>query len=175
MEQDKETIEVEEVPTQEESQRSVELDLNKFGGMEIQQGGSKPFFEKVTRMSIKSAVLKTTPDKVTKQTKDGQDQTYYPVFLALEFAYKDNAEEKVTYENYSGGRLFVSEKEGNRFWVGNDSALGMLITILKENFEFAGTIKEVPSLIRGKEVGVKTEEATVAGKKYQKNRIKAFY
>lgn len=170
-----------EEPVQAESQeeqqsQSVELDLEKFGNMEIQQGGSKPTFDKVTEAKIVAATLRTTPDRVEKATKAGEKQVFYPVFLQVEMEYNDGSETKKAYERYGSGRLFISETDQTkRFWVGNNSALGHLVRLLEDNFDFKGTLKEIPELILNKKVGIKTEKGEVGGNEYQKNVIKVFY
>lgn len=165
----------ESVNAPENKSQSVEIDMDKFGELDIQRGGGKPEFEKITQAKVVSAVLKTTSEKVERMTKAGEKQTYFPVFLNVEYMYKEKDEEKTTFERYGGGRLFTSEKEGSRFWVGQTSALGQLITLVEENFDFKGTIKEIPDVINGKNVGIKTEESEVGGRKFKKNIIKVFY
>jgi len=172
----KEVVDQETVTSDvEKVQDTVELDMKKFGTLEINSGGNKPKFDIVTKMDIISAVLKTTPDRVTRPTRDGSNQTYYPVFLTVEFAYSDGKETKSMFENYGSGRLFVSNTDGSTFWVGENSALGKLKKLLEENFEFGGTLSELPSIIKGVSVGVMTEKSTVGGKVFVKNIIKVFY
>ena len=158
--------------------KSKEFDFAKYGDIKIDSGGSKPVFERVSEAVVLSAVVKI--DEAPKETlsKDGKAQRFYPIFLACEFSYKDakTGEERQTYENYGGGRLYVSdEKQTERLWVGPDSQLGMLVKVLSDNFDFKGTLKEVPKFLIGQKVGVKTEVITVSGTDYQKTVVKAIY
>ena len=168
-----EPVEIKNLDTPEKTdEKSVELDMKKFGDMEISSGGTKPIFEKITKALVISATLKTTPEKRESEDRDGNKQTYYPVFLNVVF----NVDGKEAFENYGGGRLFVSETDDTkRFWLGKDSALGKIKKMLEDNFDFKGTIKEIPKLMLGQNVGLKTEEITVAGKVFVKNQIQQFY
>lgn len=158
--------------TKEVKQESVELDMNKYGEIPISSGGTKPVFEKITKALVLSAVLKTTPERRTIKDKEGNDQTYYPVFLSVNY----NVDGTEVFENYGGGRLFVSEtNESKRFWLGEGSALGKIKKMIEDNFNFSGTLKEIPDIVKGQSVGLKTEEIVVAGKKYVKNMIQTFY
>ena len=160
----------------EHKSESVALDLNEFGNLEISSGGSKPTFDKITKASVVAAELKTTPEKKEDKTKDGQVQTYYPVYLSVTYSVEIDGQLKEIYENYSGGRLFVSESDNSkRFWLGEKSALGKLKKVLEKYLEFKGTLKEIPELMKNKTVGIKTETSTVAGTEYKKNMIEVFY
>jgi len=158
---------------------SVDLDLEKYGKMTITQGGSKPQFDKITPMVVVAARLKTTPERKTKKDNTGKDQTYYPIFLQVEYEYKIGKEEmKKTYENYGEGRLYTSttnENQDDKFWVGEQSALGKLKKLVQENFEFDNTLVQLQNLVVGKKVGVITESGKVGDKEYSKNIIRVFY
>lgn len=159
-----------------QTDENVSLDLNQYGDVGISSGGSKPIFEKITKASVVTAELMTTKDRQTQKDKDGKDQTFYPVFLKVTYSVELDGEMKETYENYGGGRLFVSETDGSkRFWLGETSALGKLKQQLEDNFDFKGTLKEIPALMKGVSVGLKTETFTVAGKEYKKNMVEVFY
>jgi len=153
-------------------QESVELDLSRYGNLEVHSGGNRPEFAKVTRMKVKAATLMTTRDRKFDKKNDGSEQAYYPVYLKVTYAH----EGQEFFENYGGGKLYVSDKKAEaRFWVGNKSALGELRAKLEEYFEFSGSLKELPGMILGKEVGVKTEVSSVSGVEYKKNIIQVFY
>jgi hypothetical protein len=159
--------------------KAIELDLAKYGEMKIESGGSKPVFERITHMVVIEATIKTDETPKESKGKDGTTQKYYPVFLAVTYEHPDTktGEPRQSYENYGGGRLYISQSKGGieRLWVGPDSALGALVKVLQDNFDFNGTLKELPKLLRGCKVGVKTEVVTVSGEEYQKNIIKAVY
>lgn len=149
----------------------VELDMKSFGDMAIVGGGSKPEYEKLTTATVKSAILMTTKEKQTMVDKKQKNQTYYPVYMKVIY----DVEGSEVYENYGGGKLFVSEENNEkRFWLGDNSALGKLKNILEKNFDFSGTIKEIPKLVIGKQVKIRTTESEVAGKIYKKNLIEVF-
>lgn len=158
--------------------KAIELDLAKYGEMKIESGGSKPTFERITEMMVFDAVIKTDETPKESKGKDGATQKYYPVFLSVTYEHKDGktGEMRQSYENYGGGRLYISQSKGvERLWVGPDSALGALVKVIQDNFDFSGTLKELPKLLKGCKVGVKTEVVTVSGEEYQKNVIKAVY
>ena len=160
---------------QNQNEENIDLDMNEFGDLDISSGGGKPVFEKITKATVLTAELKTTPDRKT-ETKDGKTQSYYPVFLKVSYSAEIDGELKETYENYGGGRLFVSETDNSkRFWLGETSALGKLKKELEDNFDFKGTLKEIPELMKGATVGLKTETTNVAGKEYKKNMVEVFY
>lgn len=162
---------------QDDKNEVVELDLTKYGNLEINSGGSKPDFKVVTKVKVVKATLRTTTDRRTEKTRDGKDQSYYPVFLNLEFSYMNNGAELKTFESFSGGRLFVSDESGaNRFWVGENSGLGKVKKLVEENNpNYSGEIKQIPEFLQGREVGIKTEKTEVAGKQFTKNNIKVIY
>jgi hypothetical protein len=154
-----------------EQTENVELDMKEHGDMEISTGGSKPVFEKVTKGVVINATMMTTKDRQESKDKEGNVQAYYPVYCKVEYSIDDQN----YFENYGGGKLFLSESDkSKRFWVGQDSALGKLKSKLEEYFEFKGTVGEIPKLLIGKQVGIKTESTTVAGKEYKKNIIQSF-
>ena len=155
--------------------QSVELDLDKFGELGIAQGSSKPEFKKVTEVEIVNATLKTAPERKEVETKAGKKQSFYPVFLSVEYEFQHEGAPATTYENFGGGRLFSGGGSPTRFWVGEKSALGSLISLLKDHFDFSGTIKEIPELIKGKKCGVITEHGKIGSNEYTKNIIKVFY
>ena len=177
MNENKEQTNQAQIEQSQENKESIDLDMNKFGALEINQGNSKPQFNKRKPITFIRAVLKTTPNK-----KKDQDQTYYPVFLGVEYEYA-NAQDntiKQAYESYGGGRLFTHTKpekseKPERFWVGNDSALGKLVKLLKETFDTKGVLNEIPMYLIGKRGEMLTETQTVAGKEYIKNIIKAVH
>jgi hypothetical protein len=70
-----------------------------------------------------------------------------PVYLKVNFAVDDR--DQPVYENYSGGRLFVSEDKGSRLWVGPQSSLGKLIGVVNEYFDFSGKLRELPDKLKG--------------------------
>lgn len=161
-----------------EKQKAIELDFAKYGDLPIESAGSKPVFERVSEAVVLTSTVKIDETPKESQSKDGKAQRYYPIFLACEFSYKDakTGEAKQTWENYGGGRLYVSDtKQTERLWVGPDSQLGMLVKLLADNFDFKGTLKEVPKLLIGLKVGVKTETITVSGTDYMKTVVKAIY
>lgn len=161
-----------------EKQKAVELDFIKYGDLPIDSSGSKPVFERVVEAIVLSATVKIDETVKESVSKDGKTQRYYPIFLACDFEYKDlkTGEVKQTWENYGGGRMYVSDsKQTERLWVGPDSQLGMLLNILKDNFDFHGTLKEVSKLLVGVRVGVKTEVINVSGTDYSKTVVKAIY
>ena len=171
-EQGEQVVNQDKQETQTQS-KSVALDLNEYGDMEIYSGGSKPVFEKITKATVVNAEMKTTPERIESTDKEGKKQTYYPVFLNVEYKLEDG---NTTYENYSGGRLFVSETDkSKKFWLGESSALGKLKKLIEDNFEFKGSLKELPEKIINQSVGIKTETLQVAGKEYKKNIIEVFY
>lgn len=156
--------------------KEVDLDLDKFGGTEVKQGSTKPVFEKVTAATVLDAKLRTTSERVERETKAGESQVFYPVFLSVTMQTRVEGNQTDLYENFGGGRLFVSESKGEkRFWVGENSALGRVLKLLKDNFDFKGTLKEIPALLLGKKVGIKTEETKVQDKIYTKNMIQVVY
>lgn len=173
-EQDVPIVETNENPEHSVStaQESVELDLDKYGAMEVHSGGGKPEFAKLTKMKVKSAVLMTMPERKQEKDKKGNMQTYYPVFLKVTCDFNGSE----IYENYGGGKLYVSDKNGeSRFWLGENSAFGKLKSLVEDNFEFSGILKDIPELLSDQEVGVKTEATNVSGIEYRKNIIQVFY
>jgi len=153
-------------------EENVELDLNEYGDIEIKSGGSKPIFDKITKALVLTAVLMTNKERKEEKSKEGKMMVFYPVYLKCSF----NVEGKEVFENYGGGRLYVSDKkEENRFWLGENSALGKLKQIIADNKDFKGSLKEISPLLIGEQVGIKTEVTTVAGVDYPKNVIKQFY
>lgn len=161
-----------------EKEKSIELDFTKYGDLPIESSGSKPIFERVVEAVVLRATVKIDETVKETQSKDGKAQRYYPIFLSCDFEYKDakTSEAKQTWENYGGGRLYVSDsKQTERLWVGPDSQLGMLISVIKDNFDFYGTLKELPKLLTGVRVGVKTEVINVSGTDYSKTVVKAIY
>lgn len=153
-------------------QQSVPLDLDTYGDLEVKTGGSKPKFDKVTKARIVDAELMSQETKKTEEKKDGNTFSYYPVYLKVNFAVDDR--DQPVYENYSGGRLFVSEDKGSRLWVGPQSSLGKLIGVVNEYFDFSGKLRELPDKLKGQIAGIKTEEMNVGGETYYKNVIKQF-
>lgn len=167
-----EEIKQEDIQDDSIPEENIELDLNEFGDMNIQSGGSKPTFDKITKAIVKEAILMTTKDRKETTDKQGNKQTHYPVYMRVVYDVDGNE----VYENYGGGRLFVSEStKEKKFWLGEQSALGKLKKQLEDNFDFKGTLKEMPILVKGKSVGIKTTKQTVAGNTYIKNLIEVFY
>lgn len=154
-------------------QRSEELDLKKYGDMPVSVGGGKPTFEKVTKMVVTKCSLMMGDEK-TQAKKDGTPDKFRPVHLNVEYSYDDG---KKAFENYGGGKMYLSDSDSskNKFWVGEGSALGKLISKLNDTFDFKGRISEIPGFVQGKVVGVKTEVMTVGNNEYQKNIIQVFY
>jgi hypothetical protein len=162
--------------TNNESIQHIDLDMDKFGNIEISKNGNKPIFSKRTPVTFINAKLRTTKETVTKKDKNDNDQTYLPVFLSIGFEYKENNEIKKGFENYGGGRLFNSEiNEKTNFWVGKNSALGKLIKLLEETYNFNNTIMEIETLLCGKQGEILSETISVAGDEYTKNIIKVLY
>jgi len=158
--------------TEKIDEENVELDLKEYGKVEIQSTGSKPVFEKITKALVKSAVLMKNKELKEEMTKSGIKSIYFPIYLKCTF----EVENKEVYENYGGGRLFVSDKkEETHLWLGENSALGKLKQIISDNKEFKGSLEEIPQILIGQQVGIKTEVSEVAGNKYPKNVIKQFY
>jgi len=156
---------------QSQDDNNIELDLVSHGGIEVTQGGSKPLFEKVITAMVNAAVLMTTKDRKEDKDKQGNSQIYYPVYLKVTY----NVEGKEFFENYGGGKLYISETSGEKkFWVGDSSALGKLLGRIKDQFDYKGTLAEIPSLIFGRSVGIMTETSTVQGNEYKKNVIQHF-
>lgn len=167
---------VKEPQDQKIEEENIELDLDKYGSCTIVQSGNKPIFDKITRVIVKNVVLMTKKERKEDTTKEGQKIICYPVYLNVEFEYKTDYEIKTTFENYGGGKLFVSDKKDQaKFWLGQNSALGKLVQVISDNLEFNGTLKEIPKAIIGCQVGVKTETINVAGTDYSKTVIKQFY
>jgi len=153
-------------------EENIELDLTKYGQIDIESGGTKPIFDKITKGVVKSAVLMTSKERREEKNKEGKTMVYYPVYLKCQF----DVDGKEVYENYGGGKLFVSDtKEETKFWLGDNSALGKLKQIIADNKDFNGTLQEIPKLLIGEQIGLKTEYLTVAGTEYVKNTIKQFY
>lgn len=165
-----------EVPQQNQEAKagteSVPLDLDAHGDMEVTTSGGKPTFEKVTKAVIEEAVLMTSKDKKTQKNKDGTEQDYYPVFLKLTY---DIGGQKA-YENLGGAKMYIGDDgKPAKFHVGKDSALGKLKALIEDNFDFDGTVKEVPEIVKGQSVGIKTVTSEVGGETYQKNLVQVFY
>lgn len=168
-----ETKEQEQKGGYEPSEENVELDMDKYGTQEITSGGGRPIFEKITKAKIMNATLMTTKERKEVKDKSGNDQVFYPVYLKVLF----NVDGHEVYENMGGGKLFVSEDVDKKdiFWLGADSALGKIKDLIEDNFGFEGTLKDIPKILIGLDVGIKTVEQTVAGKVYVKNLIHTFY
>lgn len=172
-----EKIPEEEIPQQnqegQQGTESVELDLTEHGDMPITTGGSKPTFEKVTKAVVENATLMTSKDKKVQKGKDGKpDQEYYPVFLKMTY----DIDGQKAYENLGSAKMFLTE-DGTpaKFLIGKESALGKLKALIEDNFDFSGTVKEIPAIVKGKSVGIKTITTEVAGETYHKNLVQVFY
>jgi len=153
-------------------EENVELDLEEYGKIEIKSSGSKPIFEKITKGLVLSAVLMKNKERKEETNKDGKIMSFYQIYLKCTF----NVEGKEVFENYGGGRLYVSDKkEETRFWLGENSALGKLKQIIADNKDFKGSVEDITPLLIGQTVGIKTEVTNVSGKDYTKNVIKQFY
>lgn len=145
---------------------SVPLDMQQYGDLEVKSGGSKPRFDKVTNAKIQNVQLRSQ----ATAKKDDSGAEFYPVYLHVTF----EVDNQQVYENYGGGRLFVSSEKGSRIWVGSGSSLGKLIDVVNNHFEFSGKLKDLPTLLQDRTAGIKTEEMHVAGKAYSKNAIQHF-
>jgi len=170
-----ETNEKQEQEEQEQKPEAQKLDMTKYGTSKFESGGGKPLFEKMTKMTVKEAVFKVDSEIKTSMTKDGEVSKYCPIFLSVTFQYMESGEKKECFENYGGARQYGSGIDGVKFWLGEKSALGKLTKLLKETMNLDLTLSDIPAILVGKDVGVRTDTFEVAGKTINKNIIKNIY
>ena len=131
---------------------------------EATSGGSKPQFDKITKVHLINAVFKQNTEKKTQA--DGKE--YTPFFLSVTFEKEDRTQ---FFETYGGGRIYDSDN----LYIGGKSGLGKLRTKVREYSDVNDKLSSLQEYLIGKFVGVKTEEINVAGERYFKNEIKQIY
>ena len=169
------TQEQQEQGQEQQAQESEKLDMQKYGQMKFESGTNKPFFEKITKMTVKGVEFKKSTKLSQTINKDGETSQYFPVYLSVTFTFYDNGTEKEFYENYGGARLYGHDMDDSKMWLGQDSALGKLHTLMKETSGLFLNIIDIETVLLNKEVGVRTDTLEVMGKTINKNIIKTIY
>lgn len=136
------------------------LDMAKHGSTVVTSG--KPVFDKLTPVVIVGYEYK----RASQPKKDTSGNEYHPVRCILSYSL-DNGKQKIN-EGYGGIREYP-----DRWYAGPETAFGRLQKILKDTFEYDGSLDGVKVCV-GKIGVIKTETGTVSGTKYTKNMIQHF-
>lgn len=124
-------------------------------------GSSKPIFETNTLATVVDVSIKRNKQAAT--TKSGND-TYFPLIVTITTQTDDG---QISYDNYGGLR----ETSEGGLWCGDDSALGQLISLCKEEKKLS-TFEDFFSYIsEGLRVKIQTKTNTYKGQEYKKNII----
>jgi len=158
--------------------RDDAVDMSTLQGVSFSEGGSKPTFNTITRMKVKSVVLKHGRND-NKKPEKGRDK-FDALYIQVVFEAPDKSE---FWENYGGIRLYHHEepKPGEpevTLWTGKDSYSARLRNLMKDTYgeEVYNDITKMVEKLQVSEVGVITETTKgYSGGEVTKNAIKQVY
>lgn len=163
----KEEIETKEIKLEEESEKSVESNLDELDAMQTsKQIESKPQFQKMEKVRIAEAKLMTRGNK----QEDKQGKQFVNHYLSIKFEYGQKWE-KTYYQTFNGVRQYNDRK-----WLGPACKLAELKRMLEQFLEVKAELglKQFVEELPGKYCMVKSKDYSYGKETVMRNDVLEF-